>query len=104
MNTKKISITIICLLFVCQLFAFGSRFENRDSSPSKATFNERTENWLQKSEESSESGSLRGFIGAGETADGVNSVGNAPVSDALPVLVLLSGIYFCVTKKKQKTA
>ncbi|GHU68606.1 hypothetical protein FACS189413_05900 [Bacteroidia bacterium] len=106
MNTKKISITIICLLFACQIFALGNRFESRDNASAKTTFNERTEKWLQRSGEGEESsnGSLRGFIGTNETANGENSVGS-PISDAFPVVLLLSGIYFYfIAKRKQKTA
>jgi hypothetical protein len=97
MKTKKfIAIITLCLLFGGQLYAAGDHVNMK----------ERTESWLknssiekqnQPSPEPSGLGQGGGRTGGGGASDDP-TVG--PIQDALPVMLLLMGVYFIVCKRK----
>ncbi|MDR0865858.1 MAG: hypothetical protein LBO74_13140 [Candidatus Symbiothrix sp.] len=85
MKTKKFIIAIVCLLATCQ-FAVADMKEN-------------TESWLSKSSAGS-GGDSR--IGLTDTPTDAPTVEAEPIPDSLPYILLLSGIYFCLVKRKEE--
>jgi hypothetical protein len=88
MKTKTICIAI-CLLFACQLVVFGSQ----------STMKDHADSWLKPSATATAGGS-----GWTDEEDAPDSPTVSPVSDALPVLVLLSGGYLFLLYRRRKTS
>ncbi len=85
MKTTKMIFMAVCLFFAGQVFA-STGFDS---------MKDRTESWLQGSDEPS----LRGSRATTETEEGDLFVGT-PVHDGLYVLVILAGAYMFVRKRK----
>ncbi len=85
MKATKILLMAISLFFVGQTFAASSYDSMKD----------RTESWLQSSDEPS----LRGNRATAESEEGSLFVG-APVHDGLYVLAVLAGCYLLVRRRK----
>ncbi|KAA6302757.1 MAG: hypothetical protein EZS26_000927 [Candidatus Ordinivivax streblomastigis] len=86
----------VIILIIVALFSCFSVYAERSS------FRDRTEQWLQPAEASS---SLRssgnGLIG-GENPPQSPNLDPTPVGDALPIIILLAGIYIMVIKRKKR--
>ncbi len=83
MKTTKIIALTVCLFFAGQIFAVNSYDSMR----------ERTESWLQGSDEPA----LRGSRALDENESGVLEV---PAKDAIYILLVLTGTYAMIRKRK----
>jgi hypothetical protein len=95
---KRIFIMLASVLLTVQVFALG---DNK-------TFKEVSDSWL-KSSNDGYSGNDDGLTGdngltGGNGSDDNPNITSTPVGDAIPLLLLLSGIYGIFFLKKQKEA
>ncbi len=86
MKATKIVFMAVCLFFAGHIFASGSFDSMKD----------RTDSWLQDSEEPS----LRGSR-AVQDAEGEVGILEVPAHDALYILLALAGVYILVSRKKK---
>ncbi|GAB6013032.1 hypothetical protein [Viscerimonas tarda] len=89
MKTKQFLTIILCLLSMGQVFATNERMN----------LTERTKSWLQRSPTAQASGQGGGRAGDGPTTD--PTVGT-PIGSALPIIILLMGVYGLATVKRNK--
>ncbi len=85
MKATKIVFLVVCLFFAGQIFA-STGFDS---------MKDRTDSWLQGSDEPS----LRGSRATTETEEGELFVGT-PIHDGLYVLIVLAGVYMFVRKRR----
>jgi hypothetical protein len=83
----------------------GLLLSNSWATAQKTSFKERSEQWLQQSNNSSDESGGDGWINPGDTEEPENpTMQRAPVGDFLPLLVglgLIYGVYIFVKKKKR---
>jgi hypothetical protein len=102
MKTTKMLTIILCLLIVCLFFAGQVlALDNR------TTFKERTESWLKPSPAGNGYGGDTGGTGPGGLTGGNGTGSNeprmdTPVQDALPLILVLSGVYCAMYLKRNK--
>jgi hypothetical protein len=95
MKIKKFLSVIICLFLVCQLAM---------SDNNRIDLKERTGNWLTSSGSGYGGGTGGGLIGEEDASD--DPAVQTPLRDAIPFVLLLSGIYgmACVRKQRRQNA
>ncbi len=89
MKATKMIFMAVCLFFAGQIFA----------STSFDSMKDRTESWLQGSDDPN----LRGSRATTETEEGELFVGT-PIHDGLYVLIVLAGVYMFVRKRRSTTS
>ncbi|GHV24863.1 hypothetical protein FACS1894176_02070 [Bacteroidia bacterium] len=92
MKTKTIIVSIVIALLT-------STSIDASAGINRSSFNDRTEQWLKPA-----TGELRGSRGLDEVPTSADDPAFAPVQDAIPFILVLSGLYFasCTLLNRRK--